>query len=177
MTLRKFLALAAAAALLPLASPALAQGGLRVGATVTDPAGGTVGTITAINGANLTLRTDRHEVPLPVSSFTATDSAVLFGMTQAELNAAVEAAQARAQAAFAVGTVVKDRNGAVVGPVQALDGETVTIQLSNGLVRLPRSALAAGQEGLVTGATLAELQAHATPAPAPAPEPAPAPGQ
>ena len=175
MTLRKFLALSAAAVILPLAAPVLAQAGLRVGATVTDPAGGTVGTITAINGANLTLRTDRHDVPLPVSSFTATDSAVLFGMTQAELNAAVEAAQARAAAAFAVGTVVKDRNGAVVGPVQALDDQTVTIQLSNGLVRLPRNALAAGQDGLVTGATLAELQAHATPAPAP--EPAPAPGQ
>jgi len=175
MKIRKFLALSAAAALLPLAAPALAQSALRVGATVTDPQGGTVGTITAINGANLTLRTDKHEVPLPVSSFTATDSAVLFGMTQAALNAAVEAAQARAQAAFAVGAVVRDRNGAVLGPVQALDGETVTIQLSNGLVRLPRNALAAGQEGLVTGATLAELQAHAVPAPAP--EPAPAPGQ
>lgn len=167
--------MSAASLLLPLAAPALAQGSLRVGATVTDPAGGTVGTITAIDGANLTLRTDRHDVPLPVSSFTATDNAVLFGMTQAELNAAVDAAQARAAAAFAVGAIVKDRNGAVLGPVQALDAETVTIQLSNGLVRLPRSALAAGQDGLVTGATLAELQAHATPAPAP--EPAPAPGQ
>jgi len=151
MKIRTFLALAA----LALAAPALAQSALRVGATVTDPAGGTVGTITAIDGANLTLRTDRHDVPLPVSSFTATDSAVLFGMTQAQLNAAIEAAAARAQAAFA--------------PVQALDGETVTIQLGNGLVRLPRGAFAAGPDGLVTGATLAELRAHATPAPAPAP--------
>lgn len=172
MKIRKFLALSAAAILLPLAAPALAQSALRVGATVTDPQGGTVGTITAVDGANLTLRTDRHEVPLPVSSFTATDSAVLFGMTQADLNAAVDAAQARAQAAFAVGAVVRDRDGAVVGPIQALDAETVTIQLSNGLVRLPRSALAAGPQGLVTGATLAELQTHATPAPATEPAPA-----
>ena len=37
MKIRKFLALSAAAALLPLAAPALAQGALRVGATVTDP--------------------------------------------------------------------------------------------------------------------------------------------
>ncbi|HEV2818800.1 MAG TPA: hypothetical protein VGW40_16455 [Allosphingosinicella sp.] len=168
MKLRKSLALSV---LLALAAPALAQSALRVGATVTDPQGGTVGTIIAINGANLTLRTDRHEVPLPVSSFTATDSAVLFGMTQADLNAAIEAAQARAQAAFAVGAIVKDRNGAVLGPVQALDAQSVTIQLSNGLVRVPRSALAAAADGLVTGATLAELQPHATPAPAPEPAP------
>ena len=50
-------------------------------------------------------------------------------------------------------------------------GETVTIQLSNGLVRVPRNALAAGQDGLVTGATLAELQARAVPAPAGEPAP------
>src|ERR1044072_634417 len=144
MKLRKSLAFSI---LVALAAPALAQSALRVGATVTDPQGGTVGTITAINGANLTLRTDRHDVPLPVSSFTATDTAVLFGMTQAQLNEAVDAAQARAQAAFAVGAPVKDRDGAVLGPVQALDAETVTIQLSNGLVRLPRSALVAAQDG------------------------------
>ncbi len=172
MKIRKFLAFSAAAALLPLAAPALAQSALRVGATVTDPQGGTVGTITAINGPNLTLRTDRHEAQLPVTSFTATESAVLFGMTQAALNAAIEAAEARAQAAFAVGAVVRDRDGAELGPIQALDAETVTIRLSNGLVRLPRSALAAGPQGLVTGATLAELQSHAVPAPAAEPAPA-----
>ncbi len=164
MKIRKFLAFSAAAALLPLAAPALAQSALRVGATV--------GTITAINGPNLTLRTDRHEAQLPVTSFTATESAVLFGMTQAALNAAIEAAEARAQAAFAVGAVVRDRDGAELGPIQALDAETVTIRLSNGLVRLPRSALAAGPQGLVTGATLAELQSHAVPAPAAEPAPA-----
>jgi hypothetical protein len=162
MTIRKFLALSAAAALLPLATPALAQ--LRVGATVTDQSGGVVGTITAIDGANLRLRTDRHEVPLPVASFTATDSAVLFGMTQAQLNAAYEAALAQSQQAFAVGAAVKDRNGAAVGTVQALDAESVTVQLANGIIRLPRGSFAGSAEGLVTGATLAELQAHATPA-------------
>jgi hypothetical protein len=103
-------------------------------------------------------------VPLPVASFTATDSAVLFGMTQAQLNAAYEAALAQSQQAFAVGAAVKDRNGAAVGTVQALDAESVTVQLANGVIRLPRGSFAGSAEGLVTGATLAELQAHATPA-------------
>jgi hypothetical protein len=167
MKIRNLLVSVAAALALPLASPALAQSALRVGATVTDPSGAAVGTIIAINGASLTLRTDRHEVPLPLSSFTATDNAVLFALTQAQLNAAVEEQEARLQRQFAVGTIVKDRNGIELGPVQALDEQTVTIRLSNGLVRLPRNALAAAPDGLVTGATLAELQPHAVPAPAP----------
>jgi preprotein translocase subunit YajC len=172
MKIRRFLALSATALLLPLAA-ASAQPGLRVGATVTDSAGGQVGTITAISGANLTLRTDRHEVQLPVASFTATDNSVLFGMTQADLNAAVERVQAQAQQAFAVGTVVRDRDGAVVGPVQSLDAATVTIQLGTKVVRVPRAALAAGAEGLVVGgATLAQLEAAAVPAPTPEPAPA-----
>jgi len=173
MTIRKFLAFSAAAMLLPLAQPALAQpGGLRVGATVTDPQGGIVGTITAIEGNTLMLHTDRHDVRLPVASFTATDSAVLFGMTQAQLNAAVEQAQAEAQRAFAVGTILRDNAGMVVGPVTALDAETVTVQIDANVLRVPRSALAAGQGGLVIGATRAQLMAASVPAP-----PAPAPAQ
>jgi len=166
MKFRKFFVLCAAA-LLPLAAPALAQSGLRVGATVTDPQGGTVGTITAIDGATLMLHTDRHDVRLPVTSFTATDSNVLFGMTQAQLNAAVEQAEAEAQRAFAVGTPVRDNAGATVGPVTALDADTVTIQVGANVVRVPRGALAAAQGGLVIGATLAQLQAASVPAPQP----------
>ena len=82
-------------------------------------------------------------------------------MTQAQLDAAVDQANQAAQAAFAVGTQVKDRDGAVVGAVQALDTDTVTVQMGAQQVRLPRAALAAGPNGLVTGATLAELQAAA----------------
>ena len=94
MNVRKVLAFSAAALALPLAAPALAQSTLHVGATVTDPQGGTVGTITSIDGATLMLHTDRHDVRLPVTSFTATDTTVLFGMTQAALDAAVEQAEA-----------------------------------------------------------------------------------
>ncbi len=167
MTVRRFLAFSAAAFLLPLAAPAAARTtGLRAGAAVTDPQGGEVGTIVAIEGANVVLRTDRHEVRLPAASFTATDSAVLFGMTRDQLNASVDQMQAQAQQAFAVGAVVRDRDGAIVGPVQALDAESVTVRVGEGLVRLPRAALAPRPDGLATGATLAELQAAASAAPA-----------
>jgi preprotein translocase subunit YajC len=164
MNVRKLFAAAllSAAFLLPIAAPASAQSALRVGATVTDTAGGTVGTITAISGGTVTVHTDRHDVPLPASSFTATDTQVLFGMTRDQLNAAVDQAQAAAQAAFAVGAQVRDRDGAVVGTVTALDQQSVTIQMEGAQIRVQRAALAGAPNGLVTGASLAELRAAAT---------------
>jgi hypothetical protein len=177
MNVRKILALSAAALVLPFAAPVLAQSTPQVGATVTDPQGGTVGTITAIDGANLTLHTDRHDVRLPVTSFTATANTVLFGMTQADLNAAVERAEAAAAQAFQVGAVLHDNTGAVVGPVTALEAETATVQIDANVLRVPRGALQPNPNGgLVINATRAQLLAASVPAaPQPAPAPAPAP--
>jgi len=163
MTFRRFLAAAAfaAIALAPGAATAQVPAGVELGATVKDVQGGVVGTITAINGTNVTIRTDRLDATVPATSFTVHEGDVLFGMTQAQLDAAVDQANQAAQAAFAVGTQVKDRDGAVVGAVQALDAETVTVQMGEQQIRLPRTALAASGGALVTGATLAELQAAA----------------
>jgi hypothetical protein len=172
MNVRKVLAVTAAALALPLATPALAQPALHAGATVTDPQGGTVGTITTIDGATLMLHTDRHDVRLPVTSFTATPTTVLFGMTQAQLDAAVEQAEAAAAQAVHVGAVLHDNAGAVVGPITALDADTATVQIGANLVRVPRPALQPGNGGLVINTTLAALQAASVPAP---PQPAPTP--
>jgi hypothetical protein len=160
MILRKFLIAAAFGAALSLAAPALAQTQLRAGATVTDPQGGEVGTITSVEGDFVILRTDRHEARLPLSSFTATGDAVLFGLTRDQLNAQIEQALAQAQQAIAVGAVVHDREGVVVGPIEAADAETVTVRLGEQQIRMPRTAVAPGPNGLVIGVTLAELQAQ-----------------
>ena len=157
MTFGKLFLAPAAAAGLFLSTPAFAE--LRVGATVTDPQGGQVGTITAIEGQQLVLRTDKHEVRLPVASFTATDNAVLFALSRDQLNAQVDQALAQAQQAIAVGAILRDRAGIVVGPVEATDAETITVRLGERQIRLPRTAVAPAPNGLVTGATLAELQA------------------
>ena len=157
MTFGKLFLASAAAAGLFLSTPAFAE--LRVGTTVTDPQGGQVGTITAIEGQQLVLRTDKHEVRLPVTSFTATESAVLFALTRDQLNAQVDQALAQAQQAIAVGAILHDRNGAVVGPVEATDAESITVRIGEQQIRLARTAVAPAQNGLVTGATLAELQA------------------
>lgn len=160
MSKKIFLALSAALAV-GLAAPVAAQTGIRAGATVTDPQGGTVGTVASVDGQFVILRTDRHEVRLPVSSFTATDEAVLFGATREQLNADLDRMAAEAQQAIAVGAVVRDRDGALIGPIEATDEQSLTVRLGEQLIRLPRDAVAAGPDGLVIGATVAELQAQA----------------
>ena len=171
MKLRKILAAStiSAALLAATASPALAQSALRPGAVVTGPQGGEVGTITSVDGEFVVLRTDRHEVRLPVASFTATADAILFGVTREQLNSDLDRMKAEAQQAIAVGATVRDRDGALIGPVEATDSETLTVRLGEQLIRLPRTAVAPGSDGLVIGATVAELQAEAAAA-APATE-------
>ena len=159
MSVRKFLAASALSAALLFAGAASAQAP-AVGAAVTDPQGGAVGTVTAADAEYVTLRTDRHEVRLPVSSFAVSESAVLIALTRDQLNTQMDEALARAQQAFAVGATVYDRAGATVGQVTALDEQTLTVQLGSQQIRLPRSAVAAGQNGLMIGATVAELQAQ-----------------
>ena len=176
MKFRNLLAVSAAALALPLAAPALAQPpALHVGATVTDAQGGTVGTITSIDGPTLILHTDRHDVRLPVTSFTPTANTILFGMTQAQLNAAVEETQAANAQAVHVGAVLHDNAGAVVGPITVLDAETATIQIGTNVVRVPRAGIQVNNGSLTIATTLAQLRAASVPAPPPAPPATPAP--
>ena len=70
-----------------LAAPAAAQ---SVGMQVVDTAGAPVGTVTAIQGDNLQVKTDKHEVLVPKASFTLNEGKLLFGLTQAQFNAKIE---------------------------------------------------------------------------------------
>lgn len=160
MTLRKYLVASAlsAALLFPLAA-ASAQT-IQVGAHVKDPQGGEVGTVASVDSQFVVVQTDRHQARLPVTSFTPTEDAVLFGMTRDQLNASIDQAVAQAQQAIQVGAVVHGRDGAVIGPVTAVDAETVTVTLGEQPIRLPKGAVAPGADGLVIGSTLAELQAQ-----------------
>jgi preprotein translocase subunit YajC len=148
---------------LALASVSLpAAAAIAVGAVVKDTAGGEVGTITRVEGGNLILKTDRHEVTLPVSSFTATDAGALFGMTRDQLNAEVDKAKAAAEAQVVAGATVRGAAGAVVGTIEAVDAQFVTLKLVSGTsIRLPRGAVAAGADGPVTGMTAEQIEAAA----------------
>ncbi|MFL6748204.1 MAG: hypothetical protein ACJ8E6_05880, partial [Sphingomicrobium sp.] len=80
--MRLFVALASAT--LALASPAFAQagGGFTVGAQVLDGSGNPVGTITAVNGDVVTVKTDKVEANLGTASFAQQDGKIYIGMTQ-----------------------------------------------------------------------------------------------
>jgi preprotein translocase subunit YajC len=140
-------------------APALAQAS---GTQIVDTNGGAVGTVVRVDGENVVIKTDKHEVALPKTSFTAHEGKLLFGMTQAQLNAATEKSLAEAAAAIAPGATVKGSGGTVVGTIDAVDTETVTIKLSSGsLVRVPKTGVAAGNGEVVVGLTAQELEAGA----------------
>lgn len=145
------------------AAPALAQASASIsaGAVVKDVDGGTVGTISSVDGEFVILKTDRYEARLPASSFTAAEGHYLFGMTQAQLNAEVEKAQIDPATLLTAGAAVHDTSGGLVGTVEAVDGGLATLKLSSISVKLPVSAFAANEQGLVIGATAAELEAQA----------------
>lgn len=159
MTFRQFLAATALSAGLLFPAAAQAQT-LRAGATVSDPDGDEVGTIVSVEGDVIVLRTDRHEVRLPASALRATETGAVAGVTRDQLNAQIDEAMAQAQQAFVVGATVRDPAGVVVGPVQEVTADTVTVQFRDRQIRLPRNALTAGDGGLVIGATVAELEAQ-----------------
>lgn len=153
-----FASLALASLPLTLAAPAQAQ---SVGMQVVDTSGGNVGLVSKIDANLVTVRTDRHEVALPKASFTPHEGKLLFGMTQAELNAATDKSLAEAAAALQPGATVKGSAGASVGTIDSIDADFVTIKLeSEKLVRIPRAGIAAGAEGAVIGMTAQELAAH-----------------
>lgn len=163
--MRKF-TFSLALASLSLAAPAAAQ---TAGMQVVDTAGGAVGTVTGVNGDLVTVKTDKHEVALPKTSFTVHEGKLLFGMTQAQLNAETEKSLAEAAKAIAPGATVKGSDGATAGTIDAVDADTVTIKLASGaLVRVPRKGVAASNGEVVVGLTAAALEAQAAPAPTPA---------
>lgn len=149
------------AAILP-AAPAIAQaGGISVGMQVVDVSGGAVGTVTAMKGDVLTVKTDRYEVALPTNSFTPNEGKLLFGMTQAALNAATEKTLAEANAALVVGATVKGSGGTRVGILEAIDADLATIKLDSGrLVQMPRSGIVGSADGVIIGLTAEQLEAQ-----------------
>jgi hypothetical protein len=133
---------------LALAAPAVAQ---SVGMQIVDTAGAPVGTVTAIQGENLQVKTDKHEVLVPKASFTLNGGKLLFGMTQAQLDAQVEAAAAASAKAVVAGATVKGTGGADVGKIEAVENDAVTITLTSGKrIQLPAKAVRGNADGTVT---------------------------
>ena len=139
-----------------------AQGAPRPGMVVKDSAGGTVGTVIRTDAGMVTVKTNKHEIPLSAQSFTVNGNSLLFGMTQAQLDAEYEKGVAAAQSSLQVGLPVKGAGGNVIGKIEAIDATNVTIKLSGGdqKIVIPRSGIAGSAAGATIGLTDAEIDAQ-----------------
>jgi len=143
---------------LAVAAPATAQ---SVGMQIVDTAGAPVGTVTAIQGDNLQIKTDKHDALLPKASFTLNNGKLLFGMTQGQLNSKIEESAASSAKAIVAGATVNGSAGAAVGKVEAVENGQVTVSLTSGKrIQLPGTALRGNADGTVTiGYTADQLEA------------------
>lgn len=153
-----------------LAAPAAAQ---SVGMQIVDTTGAPVGTVTAIQGDNLLVKTDKHEALLPKASFTLHDGKLLFGLTQAQLNAEIEKSQAAASAAIAAGATAKGLQGTEIGKIDSVTDAGVVIALTSGKkIQVPRNGVRGNPDGSVTvGITEEQLKAATSSDAAPAATP------
>ncbi|HEY7005000.1 MAG TPA: hypothetical protein VH392_00815 [Sphingomicrobium sp.] len=145
------------------AAPAVAQApaGITIGMKVTDANGAAVGTVVGIKDSNLLVRTDKHDALLPSSSFTPNAGKLMFGMTQAQLDAQIEQSLAAASSAIAAGATVKGVAGTAVGTIESVAGGNVTIALQDGKkIAVPQAGLRGNADGSVTiGYSAAQLEA------------------
>lgn len=151
----------AAATLSPIA--AFAQTGTKaaapagsaaptVGAKVFDPQGGEVGSIEKVDAANAVVYTGTKRATLPLSAFAKNEKGLLISMSQTQLNAAVASAEAQTSSAMDTKLVadaqIKSKDGASVGSVQKVEGDNVTIALSDGNpVTVTKQYLTVGTDG------------------------------
>ena len=74
------------------ASAAATPASITVGASVSDPKGGKVGTVEAVSGNLVTVATPNAKAQLPKSAFAQGENGLVIAMTAAELEAAAKAA-------------------------------------------------------------------------------------
>jgi preprotein translocase subunit YajC len=140
---------------------AQAQAGIAAGMQVTDASGGSVGTVKAIQGDNLLIKTDKHEALLPKTSFSVSNGKLLFGMTEAQLDAQIEKSLASASAAIVAGAKVNGIGGAAVGTIDSVADGKATITLTDGKkIAVPQEGLRGNADGTVTiGYSVEQLEA------------------
>ena len=138
-------AAAAALALAGVSAPALAQGaGVTVGATIYGPDGAAVGTIEQIEG----------------------DNGPTIGWNKADLEAAIAASEAEAQAALeaklAAGAEVYSVDGVLLGTIESINEEgLIVVELASGPVALGKEQMTLQGDKLTFLATSADVEAAA----------------
>jgi hypothetical protein len=154
-----------AAAMAQAAAPAAAAAAVNptVGAKVFDAEGGEVGTVEQVQGDNVIVSTGTARAGLPKSAFVTREKGLTIGMNKAQLEAAVNGASAQNSAAkdakIVADAPVKSSDGVVLGTISKVEGDNVTVALSNGsAAALKKSYLGLAADGsLALGMTAADF--------------------
>jgi hypothetical protein len=158
------LAAAAALAVAALSTATAAQTAPAVGAKIFGSDGAEVGTVTSTDGTNVVIDLGSVTAALPVSSIGEGENGPTIGWTKAELEAAVNEANAEAQAALAAALVpeaeVYSSDNVLLGKIKEItEDDLVVVELESGPASLPKKQMAL-QDGKVTfRATAADLEA------------------
>lgn len=147
------------------AAPAAAQASATptVGAKVYDAQGGDVGTVEAVANGVVTVSTGTARAGLPTTAFVTRDKGLTIGMTKSQLEAAVNGATAQntaaKDAAIVADAPIKSSDGVVLGTITKVEGDTVTLALSNGsAAALKKDNLGLGADGsLALGMSAADF--------------------
>lgn len=157
-----------AASLAPVAAtaqeaPAAAAVAPTVGAKVYGPEGNEVGTVETVQGDVVTVNTGTARAGLPTSAFAMREKGLTIGMTKLQLEAAVSGAKAETgaakEAAMVVDAPIKSTDGVVLGTISKIEGDDVTVLLSDGASAvLKKSYLGLVDNALTLGMTAAAFQ-------------------
>lgn len=136
---------------------------LKVGAKVHGPQGGDVGIIEKMEGGNVVIFTGAHRATLPATSLGRDDAGLVIGLTKAQLDSAVAAAEAKVDAALDAALVadaeVRSSDGVLVGKIQKVEGDNVTVDLASGsAITLQKSHLGVKDGGLALHMSEAEFK-------------------
>jgi len=147
----------------PAAAAAASSPTLAAGANVFGPGGNPVGTIASTGADFAVVKTDKHEVRLPKTAFAARpEGGLVIGASRDELNASVEQAMAKLTEQMKPGSTIYGTQGGTIGTIDKVEADLVTVKLASGkMVRLPKAGFAPGQQGLVVGFTVDQLEAQA----------------
>ncbi len=169
--MNKFAA-ASALACMAVSAPALAQeaveaqnGEVTVGSTVYGPQDGIVGTVERIEGTNVVVNTGTMEATLPANVFAIGENGPVIGVSKADLEAAIVAAQQEAAAALDAALVpaasLYSADGQVVGTVTEVgaDGLVVVEHNTAGPIQLPKDQMTVQDGNVTLLATAAALEA------------------
>lgn len=145
------------------ATPSASAPNPTVGAKVFGPEGDQVGTVEAVAGDVVTVYTGTVRAGLPKSAFAVREKGLTIGMGKADLEAAVNGAQAQNSAskdkAIVADAPIKSSDGKVLGTIAKVEGEDVTVTLTDGkAAALKKSYLGLGADGsLALGMTAADF--------------------